>query len=79
MKRKIDPDFPVEPLTRVKDFLPPPHELVFPRDDVKVTLALSRRSVAFFKYQARRNRTKYQRMIRELVDRYAAAFNARRE
>lgn len=54
--------------------LPPPEELGAPRDDVKITIALSRRSVAFFKDQARRRKTKYQRMIRELVDRYAAHF-----
>lgn len=57
--------------------LPPPQRLGTPRDDVKVTLALSRRSVAFFKEHARRNRTKYQRMIRELVDRYAALYGGR--
>lgn len=56
--------------------LPPPESLGAPRDDVKVTLALSKKSVAFFKDRARRNRTKYQRMIRELVDRYAAHFAA---
>lgn len=55
--------------------LPPPEELGVPRDDVKVTLALSRRSVSFFKSQARRRKTKYQRMIRDLVDRYAAHFS----
>jgi hypothetical protein len=58
------------------DGLPPPHELAAPRDDVKVTLALSRRSVDFFKAQARFNRTKYQRMIRELVDKYAARYDS---
>lgn len=50
--------------------LPPPDELGPRRDDVKVTIALSRRSVSFFKDQARRRKTKYQRMIRDLVDRY---------
>ena len=48
--------------------------LAMPREDVKVTLALSRRSIEFFKRQARRNHTKYQRMIRELVDRYASHY-----
>jgi len=41
---------------------------------VKVTIALSRRSVLFFKEQAKRRGSKYQRMIRELIDRYAAQF-----
>jgi hypothetical protein len=33
----------------INDFLPPPSELVFKKDTVKVTLSLSRRSVNFFK------------------------------
>ena len=74
MKTRVDSDMPIGKLTRIKDTLPPPHELAAPRDDVKVTLVLSRRSVAFFKTQAHRNHTKYQRMIRELVDRYAAQY-----
>lgn len=68
-----DPDFPRGKLKRIKDFLPPPSELVFPKDEIKVTLSLSRRSVAFFKREAKKNGAKYQRMIRELVDRYAMA------
>ena len=55
----------------VEDFLPAPEALV-PRDDnVKVTLALSRRSVDFFKHAAKARRVPYQRMIRALVDAYA--------
>lgn len=74
MKRKIDRDMPIGKLVRVPDFLPPPSELALPRQDVKVTLALSRRSIEFFKHQARHNRSKYQRMIREVVDRYASHY-----
>ena len=55
----------------VEDFLPPPAELVLREDTVKVTLALSRRSVDFFKREARKARVPYQRMIRALVDAYA--------
>lgn len=73
-KIKKDPDMPVGALKRVKDFLPPPEELIFPDDSVKVTLALSKSSVEFFKRQAKKHNTKYQRMIRELVDRYAKSF-----
>ncbi len=32
----------------IKDFLPPPSELVLRDDNVKVTLSLSRRSIDFF-------------------------------
>ncbi len=74
MGKRIDLDMPIGKLTRIQDILPPPGELAAPRDEVKVTLALSRRSVAFFKKQARRNHAKYQRMIRDLVDRYATHF-----
>jgi len=65
-----------EPLERVRvveDFLPPPNELVFREDTEKVTIALSKRSVDFFKREARLNGTQYQRMIRALLDRYADA------
>jgi hypothetical protein len=53
------------------DFLPPPERLVMLEDTVKVTLALSRDSVDFFKRQASRQGVPYQRMIRALVDAYA--------
>lgn len=55
----------------VKDFLPRPDELVLKDSNVKVTLSLSRRSVDFFKREAKRQRVPYQRMIRALVDKYA--------
>jgi len=55
----------------VEDFLPPPDDLVPREDNVKVTLSLSRRSLDFFKREARKRRVPYQRMIRALVDTYA--------
>jgi hypothetical protein len=55
----------------VEDFLPPPADLVLREDNVKVTLSLSRRSLDFFKREARKRRVPYQRMIRALVDTYA--------
>lgn len=42
-------DEPLGELKIVRDFLPPPAALVFKEEGVKVTLALSRRSVEFFK------------------------------
>ena len=74
-KRTSDEDFPVGRLTRIKDVLPPPDKLVVPEDTIKVTLLLSKSSVRFFKQQAAQHRTKYQRMLRELVDRYTAQFS----
>jgi predicted DNA binding CopG/RHH family protein len=55
----------------VEDFLPRPDALVPREDNVKVTLSLSRRSLDFFKREARKRRVPYQRMIRALVDTYA--------
>lgn len=55
----------------VEDFLPSPDRLVLREQNVKVTLSLSQRSVAFFKRAARQRRVPYQRMIRALVDAYA--------
>lgn len=62
----------------VADFLPPPEALVLREDAVKVTLALSRHSVAFFKAEAAKQGVPYQRMIRALVDAYAAGHGAPR-
>jgi predicted DNA binding CopG/RHH family protein len=55
----------------IKDFLPSPDDLVPREDNVKITLSLSRRSLDFFKREARKRRVPYQRMIRVLVDSYA--------
>jgi hypothetical protein len=62
---------PLGKLEVVSDFLPRPEDLVFRDDGVKVTLALSKRSVEFFKAQAQKHNTHYQRMIRRLLDAYA--------
>jgi predicted DNA binding CopG/RHH family protein len=62
----------------VEDFLPPPNKLVPREDSVKVTLALSRRSLDFFKRAAKKQRVPYQRMIRALVDLYAERQEGRR-
>jgi hypothetical protein len=64
-------DEPLGNLRVVPDFLPRPEDLVFREEGVKVTIALSKRSVEFFKNQARRHNTQYQRMIRRLLDAYA--------
>lgn len=63
-----------EPMGRVKvvpDFLPKPEDLVLQDEGVKITIALSKRSVEFFKREAERHGTQYQRMIRRLLDAYA--------
>ena len=55
----------------VKDFLPSPSELVLKDDTVKVTLSLTKESVDFFKKEAKNYHTQYQKMIRNLLDKYA--------
>ena len=74
-KKKIDPNMPIGKLTRMDDFLPPPNQLIFPGDTIKVTISLTRSSLEFFKREAKRHHTKYQKMIREVVDRYAQYHN----
>ena len=70
----------------VSDFLPSPAELAFREEGVKVTLALSKKSIEFFKSEAAKHQTQYQRMIRRLLDAYVdgqaasqPSKNARRE
>ncbi len=78
-RRTIDKNQPIGKLTRVKDFLPPPSELVLPEETIKVTISLKKSSVVFFKKAAGQNHTKYQKMIRELVDRYATQYSTARQ
>jgi hypothetical protein len=66
---------PIGKVRVVQDFLPPPDQLVFREEPVKVTIALSRRSVEFFKAEAARHHTQYQKMIRGLLDRYAEHYS----
>jgi hypothetical protein len=65
-----------EPLGKIKiihDFLPSPSELAFREASVKVTISLSKKSVEFFKSEAAKHHTQYQRMIRQLLDAYVDA------
>jgi predicted DNA binding CopG/RHH family protein len=71
-------DEPIGDLEVVRDFLPPPSDLVFRDEGVKVTISLSKRSVEFFKEEARKHNTQYQRMIRRLLDAYAAHHSTQR-
>ena len=65
-----------EPLGKIEvvaDMLPSPQELAFKEDTVKITIALSKSSVDFFKKEAKKHDTKYQQMIRRLLDEYTKA------
>lgn len=77
MRKKINHnDRPVGRLQRIPDFLPSPDELVVPEDIVKITIFLNKGSVDFFRKQAKKNHTKYQRMIRALLDSYVRQYSA---
>ena len=73
MKKKIK--YTNEPMGKVRvvsDFLPSPKDLVLKDETVKVTISLSKASVEFFKEEARKHKTQYQKMIRRLLDEYTA-------
>jgi predicted DNA binding CopG/RHH family protein len=73
MKAKIKyTDEPIGKVKVVTDFLPSPEELVLEDETVKVTIALSKTSVNYFKNEAKKYNTQYQKMIRRLLDEYAA-------
>jgi hypothetical protein len=59
----------------VEDFLPPPDQLVLREDGVKITISLSKHSVAFFKAHALKSKVPYQKMIRALLDNYANRYS----
>lgn len=75
-KKKTNSDMPAGKLTQVRDFLPPPNELALPDETIKVTISLNRSSIEFFKQEAEKHGTKYQRMIRDVLDRYASHYKA---
>ena len=60
----------------IADFLPSPADLAFREDTVKVTIALSKSSVDFFKREAKKHNTQYQKMIRRLLDAYSSSQQA---
>jgi len=73
MRKKIKySNEPLGDLQIIDDFLPSPEELTFKEENIKITIALSKSSVDFFKNEARKHQTQYQKMIRRLLDFYVA-------
>lgn len=71
MQKKIKyTDEPMDEVEVIADFLPPPEELAFKEETVKITIALSKSSLDFFKERAEFHGAQYQKMIRRLVDGY---------
>jgi predicted DNA binding CopG/RHH family protein len=58
----------------IRDFLPPPDQLVRKEPKVKITITLNRRSVDFYKQSAKKHNVKYQAMINEILDLYAQRY-----
>lgn len=65
-------DEPTGKLKVVKDFLPKPEDLALKEENVKITISLNKSSIDFFKQTAKEHHTSYQKMIRRLLDWYAA-------
>lgn len=73
MKEKIKyTDEPIGKVKIISDFLPSPEDLALKDETVKITIVLSKASVKFFKNEAKKYNTQYQKMIRRLLDEYAA-------
>ena len=60
----------------VDDFLPSPEKLVLKEETVKITLALTKDSVDYFKQIAKEHHTHYQTMIRTLLDQYTEHYRS---
>ena len=79
MKKKIKyTNEPLGDIRIIEDFLPSPEELAFNEEQVKVTIGLSKSSINFFKKEAKKNHTQYQKMIRRLLDIYVSGRKERK-
>lgn len=67
-------DTSIEKIKIVDDFLPHPKDLVLKEETAKVTIALTKSSIDFFKNEAEKYHTNYQTMIRTLIDKYASRY-----
>lgn len=76
MKKKTTKrtDQPVGNLAVIADFLPRPELLLPERKQMKITLNLDADTIKFFKGMASKNKMKYQRMMREVLNIYARKY-----
>ena len=68
-----------EPIGKIKivdDFLPKPKDLVLKEETTKITIALTKPSINFFKCEAEKHHTNYQTMIRTLIDQYTSHYTS---
>ena len=62
-------------IERVQDFLPKPEDLILKESTIKITLNLSKSSIDFFKDVAQKHGSQYQKVIRNLLDRYSSHYS----
>jgi predicted DNA binding CopG/RHH family protein len=67
-------DEPIGEVKIMQDFLPSPDELVLKEETIKITLSVTKESLEYFKREARAHHTQYQKMMRILLDKYAAHY-----
>ena len=71
-----DDDFPQGEIEILENFLPPPEQILFPEDPVKnVTIKLNESIIDYFKREAEKHGSKYQRMIRVLLMKYVRIYD----
>lgn len=75
-KRKVKyTNEPIGEIRIVNDFLPSPENLVLKEETEKITISLTKSSIEFFKNEAKKNHTHYQKMIRSLIDQYTSHYS----
>ncbi|WP_413561362.1 CopG family transcriptional regulator [Bdellovibrio sp. HCB209] len=67
---------PVGKVTQVDDFLPSPDVLFAVDDKVKITIEIEGETLDFFKNEAQKKGSKYQRLIRQVLKQYAKKYSA---
>jgi hypothetical protein len=74
VKKKTSSDKPVGKLKVTADFLPSPEKLLPKAEMVKITLSVEE-TLKFFKNVAKTSKTQYQKMMREVLKRYARRYD----
>ena len=73
-KTKYDSDRPHGKLTFINDDLPSPEELAKSFKTKKITIDLEEVTLNFFKKNAQKSDSKYQRLMREVLKEYAKKY-----
>jgi hypothetical protein len=72
MKNRIKyTDGPIGEIKIIPDFLPSPDKIVLKDVKTRVTINLNKSCVNYFKRLAKTHNTKYQKVIRDVLDYYA--------